>query len=92
MQSLGTSDYNGTASWESMMSRNKEDDDEHDGYPFPVVMKKRAGSGSNLASGQTTPGLSSGRSAGKQKILSEGDLRMANEALASLEAGSKNGY
>lgn len=84
MESLGTSDYMGTANWESMMSKNKHED-EDEGYPFPVVMKKKGGGSvsSNLASGQTTPGTTNGKSAGKQKILSERDLRMANEALAS---------
>lgn len=74
----------GTANWESMMSKNRGED-EDEGYPFPVVMKKRASSGSNLGSGQTTPGTTNGKSAGKQKILSEGDLLLANEALAGRE-------
>lgn len=78
MQHLGTSDYMGAQSWESMMSQNKADD-EDEGYAYPLVLKKRAGSvSSGPASGQTTPG----RSAGKQKILSEGDLKRADEALS----------
>lgn len=86
MQSLGTSDYMGAQNWESMMSKGKTED-EDEGYPFPLVLKKRGGSvSSGLASGQTTPGTSNGRSAGKQKVLSEGDLLAADEALAHRES------
>ncbi|ORY73070.1 hypothetical protein BCR35DRAFT_307329 [Leucosporidium creatinivorum] len=92
MQGLGTSDYMGVQSWESMMSRNKTDEDDEDHYPFPLVMKKRTGSvSSGLASGQTTPGTTNGKSAGKQKILNEEDLQKADEAL-SHHNGNSNGY
>ncbi|KAM0754350.1 glycogen synthase [Meredithblackwellia eburnea MCA 4105] len=90
MQSLGTSDYMGTQSWESMMNTSKDDEDT---YPFPLVLKKpnRNGSvSSGLGSGQTTPGGVNGRSAGKQKILSEGDLQKADEALS--QHHGQNGY
>lgn len=61
----------------------KGDEEEDEGYHYPLVLKKRGGSvSSGLGSGQTTPGIS-GKSAGKQKILSEGDLLRADEALAS---------
>lgn len=56
------------------------------------MLKKQTRNGSvssGLASGQTTPGGANGRSAGKQKILSEGDLLKADEALS--HHGS-NGY
>lgn len=85
MQSLGTSDYMGNQTWESMMSRNKGADDEEEGYPFPLVFKKKGGSvSSGLASGQTTPGMANGTSAGSHKILSQSDLHKADEALRSV--------
>lgn len=66
------------------MASNSEPADENEGY-FPIVMKKKVGS-STLASGQTTPGTTRGTSSGKQKILSEGDLKAANEALQNRES------
>lgn len=73
----------GTQTWESMMSKNKGEDEE-DAYPFPLVMKKRAGSvTSGTASGQTTPGLGPGKSAGRQKVLNEDDLLAADKALSN---------
>ncbi|SCV74417.1 BQ2448_8056 [Microbotryum intermedium] len=90
MQSLGTSDYMGAQTWESMMSRNNKNDDDEDAYPFPLVMKKRGGSvSSGLASGQTTPG--GVKSAGKQKVLNEEDLQRADEALNHHTNGGTNG-
>ncbi|KAK4703669.1 glycogen synthase, partial [Phenoliferia sp. Uapishka_3] len=93
MQGLGTSDYMGAQSWESMMNQTKPDEDE-DTYPFPLVLKKQTKNGSvssGLASGQTTPGGANGRSAGRTKVLSEGDLLKADEAL-SHHNGGRNGY
>jgi len=82
MEALSTSDYMGTATWESMMAQNKgENDHDEADYAFPLVLKKRAGSVSSIASGATTPGTANGKAAGKQKILSEGDLLRADEAL-----------
>ncbi|KAI5475234.1 glycogen(starch) synthase, glycosyltransferase family 3 protein [Pseudohyphozyma bogoriensis] len=86
MEGLGTSDYMGTQSWESMIG-HKEDED--DSYPFPIVLKgnKRSGSvSSGHASGQTTPGK-----AGRSKVLSEGDLAKADAALSSHNGGATNG-
>lgn len=91
MQSLGTADYMGVQTWESMIKNGK--DEEEDAYPFPLVLKKRGNSvSSGLASGQTTPGAAanghrSSSSAGngannKQRFLSEGDLQRADEALS----------
>ena len=83
MQSLNTSDYMGAQAWESMMAKNNTDEPD-EGYPFPLVLKKKSGTSvSGLTSGQTTPGTA-GKSAGKQKLLSEGDLQRADEALSSL--------
>ncbi|EGG00124.1 family 3 glycosyltransferase [Melampsora larici-populina 98AG31] len=74
MEGLGTSDYMGNARWGTTSTMNPED--EEGGYPFPLVLKRRAGS-VGLASGQTTPGVS-----GSFKTLSEGDLKKADEALS----------
>ncbi|KAH9822382.1 family 3 glycosyltransferase [Melampsora americana] len=86
MEGLGTSDYMGNARWGTTSTMNPED--EEGGYPFPLVLKRRAGS-VGLASGQTTPGVSGSfvngngkvMAAGKEKSLSEGDLQKADEAL-----------
>ena len=40
MQSLGTSDYAGAATWESLVRKGDNAEDEEDGYPFPLVLKK----------------------------------------------------
>ncbi|POW10285.1 hypothetical protein PSTT_06161 [Puccinia striiformis] len=86
LEGLGTSDYMGNARWDSTSSVNRDDDS----YPFPLVMKRRAGSAGG-ASGQSTPGANanhlngSGRATGapgKEKMLSESDLQKADEALA----------
>lgn len=88
MQSLGTSDYMGAQSWESIMGGGKKDDDE-ESYPFPLVLKKKRGTSVSsqgaIGSGQTTPGghVNGKASAGKQKILSEHDLARADEALSA---------
>ena len=67
------------------MSKNNTDEPD-EAYPFPLVLKKKAGTSvSGLTSGQTTPGTA-GKSAGKQKLLSEGDLQRADEALSSLSS------
>lgn len=67
MQGLSTSDYKGGQMWHGL----REDDDS---YPFPLVMKVRSRAGS-IKSGASTPGGGNGR------ILSERDLRRADEAL-----------
>ncbi|KAG8939617.1 glycogen synthase isoform 1 [Tulasnella sp. 408] len=67
MQGLSTSDYKGGQMWHGL----REDDDS---YPFPLVMKVRSRAGS-IKSGASTPGGGGGR------ILSERDLRRADEAL-----------
>lgn len=87
MQSLGTSDYMGAQAWESMMSKNNPPDDPEESYPFPLVLRKKSGpsSVSGMTSGQTTPGTS-GKSAGRAKTLSEGDLMRADEALEQRES------
>lgn len=59
----------------------KQDEDEAEGYAFPIVLK-RHDKGAGSVSGSTTPGLTNGKSAGKQQILSEGDLQRADEALS----------
>ncbi|GAA5898490.1 hypothetical protein JCM5296_006478 [Sporobolomyces johnsonii] len=80
MQGLGTSDYMGTQTWESLMRR--PEDEEDDGYPFPLVLKKgRGGSVSGTTSGLTTPGGVNGKSNGK--TLSEDDLVRADAALSN---------
>lgn len=87
MEGLGTSDYMGNARWGTTSTANP--DDEEGGYPFPLVLKRRAGS-VGLASGQTTPGgngpIMNGDgkivAAGKQKSLSQGDLEKADKALS----------
>jgi glycogen(starch) synthase len=84
MQSLGTSDYAGAATWESLVRKGDNAEDEEDGYPFPLVLKKsRNGSVSSVASasGRTTPGATNGN-AGGRSTLSEGDLARADEALS----------
>ncbi|GAA5979626.1 hypothetical protein JCM11641_007892 [Rhodosporidiobolus odoratus] len=98
MQSLESSDYHGAQTWESLM---KKDDDEEDGYPFPLVLKKgRGGSISGTTSGLTTPGGVSGAGGsvlggpnGRSKTLSENDLAQADAALShhSAEHGASNG-
>ncbi|GAA6026364.1 hypothetical protein JCM8202_001779 [Rhodotorula sphaerocarpa] len=81
MQSLGTSDYAGAATWESLI-RKGDKEEEDDGYPFPLVLKKsRNGSVSSVASGRTTPGASTGHN-GAKATLSEGDLARADQALS----------
>ncbi|MBW0489181.1 hypothetical protein O181_028896 [Austropuccinia psidii MF-1] len=81
MEGLGTSDYMGNARWGSTSNAQP---DEEEGYPFPLILKRRAGS-VGVASGQTTPGGNpNGKplNAEKQKILSEGDLQKADKALS----------
>ncbi|KAH9895790.1 glycogen synthase [Cubamyces lactineus] len=70
MQALGTSDYRGF-NWPA----SQEDEDE--GYPFPLVMKVRSRANS-VMSGASTPG------GGRSKSLSEGDLRKADAALSNV--------
>ncbi|KAJ8461957.1 hypothetical protein ONZ51_g11209 [Trametes cubensis] len=70
MQALGTSDYRGF-NWPSSQ------DDEDEGYPFPLVMKVRSRANS-VMSGASTPG------GGRSKSLSEGDLRKADAALSNV--------
>ncbi|CAL1702466.1 unnamed protein product [Somion occarium] len=68
MQALGTSDYRGQA-W------GLTEEDEEEGYPFPLVMKVRSRA-SSVVSGASTPG------GGRSKSLSEVDLRKADAALS----------
>ncbi|CAH7669513.1 family 3 glycosyltransferase [Phakopsora pachyrhizi] len=93
MEGLGTSDYMGNSKWGTTSNPNPDEDE---GYPFPLVLKKKAGS---ITSGQSTPGLygpgggggdyingrydSSSTPNGKQKVLSENDLKKADEALST---------
>lgn len=58
MAGLDTSDYNGgIAGWNASSNSNATGGDDEDSYPFPLVLKRRAGSvGSGLASGESTPG------------------------------------
>ncbi|KAI0328926.1 glycogen synthase [Cubamyces sp. BRFM 1775] len=70
MQALGTSDYRGF-NWPASQ------DDEDEGYPFPLVMKVRSRANS-VMSGASTPG------GGRSKSLSEGDLRKADAALSNV--------
>jgi glycogen(starch) synthase len=70
MQSLQTSDYRGF-NWPGA------NEDEEDGYPFPLVMKVRSRA-SSVMSGASTPG------GGAFKSLSEGDLKKADAALSLL--------
>ncbi len=76
MQALGTSDYRGMQ-WPSQ-------DDEEEGYPFPLVMKVRSRANS-VMSGASTPG------GGRYNSLSEGDLRKADAALSHVNDGQVNG-
>ncbi|BGP19532.1 hypothetical protein JCM10213_000132 [Rhodosporidiobolus nylandii] len=72
----------------------KKDDDEDDGYPFPLVLKKgRGGSISGTTSGLTTPGGSLPPANGRGKTLSEADLVRADQALShhSAQDGAPNG-
>jgi len=87
MQGLGTSDYMGSAHWQSAAQATEDPDD---AYPFPLVLKKRGNSiSSGMASGQTTPGggPNGTTTAGRQKTLSEGDLARADEALRTAHNG-----
>ncbi|KAI0791348.1 glycogen synthase [Abortiporus biennis] len=80
MQALGTSDYKGQP-WPT-------EEDEEEGYPFPLVMKVRSRA-SSVMSGTSTPG------GGKSKSLSEGDLKKADAALSHVgdsEVNGVNGY
>ncbi|KAH9848225.1 glycogen synthase [Lenzites betulinus] len=77
MQSLSTSDYRGM-NWPSQ----QEDDEE--GYPFPLVMKVRSRANS-VMSGASTPG------GGRSKSLSEGDLQRADAALSNVNDTYTNG-
>lgn len=79
------------------MSQNKDADEDEPSYPFPLVLKanKRSGSvSSTVGSGQTTPGGggANGKTAGRQKLLSEGDLQRADEALSHHGGRNGNGY
>ena len=76
MQVLGTSDYRGYP-WPSQ-------DEEEEGYPFPLVMKVRSRANS-VMSGASTPG------GGRSKSLSEGDLRKADAALSNVTESQVNG-
>ena len=76
MQALGTSDYRGYQ-WPSQ-------DEEEEGYPFPLVMKVRSRANS-VMSGASTPG------GGRSKSLSEGDLRKADAALSNVTESQVNG-
>ena len=76
MQVLGTSDYRGYQ-WPSQ-------DEEEEGYPFPLVMKVRSRANS-VMSGASTPG------GGRSKSLSEGDLRKADAALSNVTESQVNG-
>ncbi|KAA1085921.1 glycogen synthase isoform 1 [Puccinia graminis f. sp. tritici] len=89
LEGLGTSDYMGNARWDSTSSGNRDEDS----YPFPLVMKRRTGSIGG-PSGQSTPGANgnplngpggqaSAAAAGKERLLSEGDLKKADEALVN---------
>ncbi|THH27267.1 hypothetical protein EUX98_g6924 [Antrodiella citrinella] len=69
MQALNTSDYRGTH-WGGVT-----EEDEEEGYPFPLVMKVRSRA-SSILSGASTPG------GGRSKSLSEHDLRKADAALS----------
>lgn len=77
MQALGTSDYRGHQ-WPASQ------DEEDEGYPFPLVMKVRSRTNS-VMSGASTPG------GGRSKSLSEGDLRQADEALSNVTESQVNG-
>ncbi|KAI0776849.1 glycogen synthase [Trametes elegans] len=77
MQALGTSDYRGF-NWPA-----GQDEDE-EGYPFPLVMKVRSRANS-VMSGASTPG------GGRSKSLSEGDLRKADAALSNVNETQANG-
>ncbi|KAK4048094.1 glycogen synthase isoform 1 [Microbotryomycetes sp. JL201] len=74
MQSLGTSDYMGAQTWESMMQKNKDEEEER-GY-FPLVFKKKA---NGSTSGATTPGSTS---VNGSRTLSAKDLEAADAALS----------
>ncbi|KAF8530119.1 glycosyltransferase family 3 protein [Hysterangium stoloniferum] len=69
MQKLTTSDYRGTQ-WPGFSQEEEEE-----GYPFPLVMKVRSRNG---RSGTSTPGAG-----GLSQSLSERDLQKADEALSS---------
>ncbi|KIJ37583.1 glycosyltransferase family 3 protein [Sphaerobolus stellatus SS14] len=71
MQRLGTNDYRGVQ-WPGL---TQEEEDE--GYPFPLVMKVKSRAGS-IRSGASTPGFG-----GMSKSLSEKDLQKADEALSN---------
>ncbi|KAH8105454.1 glycogen synthase [Cristinia sonorae] len=79
MQALNTSDYRG-GHWPVT------EEDEEEGYPFPLVMKVRSRA-SSILSGASTPG------GGRSKSLSENDLRKADAALShvSQQDGVSNG-
>ncbi|KAF8582402.1 glycosyltransferase family 3 protein [Ramaria rubella] len=72
MQRLETSDYRGSQ-WPGISQ-----DEEDEGYPYPLVMKVRSRAGS-VMSGASTPGMGS-----QSKNLSERDLQKADEALSSV--------
>ncbi|KAI8977859.1 glycogen synthase [Trametes punicea] len=77
MQALRTSDYRGF-NWPGSQ------DDEDEGYPFPLVMKVRSRANS-VMSGASTPG------GGRSKSLSEGDLRKADAALSNVNEAQSYG-
>lgn len=81
MEHLGTQDYMGAKSWRGI------NDEEEEGYRFPLVMKPRhrSDSMSSALSGAATP--SGGRK------LSEKDLAVADAALSSMHLnGNQNGH
>uniref|UniRef100_A0A5K1K6P1 Glycogen [starch] synthase n=1 Tax=Ganoderma boninense TaxID=34458 RepID=A0A5K1K6P1_9APHY len=77
MQALNTSDYRGYQ-WPASQ------EEEEEGYPFPLVMKVRSRANS-VMSGASTPG------GGRSKSLSETDLRKADAALSNVTDTQTNG-